>query len=85
MVTSYAGRNLEAPALIERSRRTAESACSRRPALSQHLARLALLCRNEPAIAEADVGLLVDVDVPWIPKHTKETRRPGGRTSTWTS
>src|SRR2546430_16185358 len=24
------------------------------------------------AIAEADVGLLVDVDVPWIPKHTKE-------------
>src|SRR5258706_582878 len=25
-----------------------------------------------PAIAEADVGLLVDVDVPWIPKHTKE-------------
>src|SRR4030081_3359092 len=25
-----------------------------------------------PAIAEADVGLLVDVDVPWIPTHTKE-------------
>jgi len=42
------------------------------PALSQHLARLALLCRNDAAIAEADVGLLVDVDVPWIPKHTKE-------------
>jgi acetolactate synthase-1/2/3 large subunit len=25
-----------------------------------------------PNIAEADVGLLVDVDVPWIPKLTKE-------------
>jgi acetolactate synthase I/II/III large subunit len=26
-----------------------------------------------PNVAEADVGLLVDVDVPWIPKHTKES------------
>src|SRR3989441_12955441 len=25
-----------------------------------------------PAIAGADVGLLVDVDVPWIPTQTKE-------------
>jgi len=37
-----------------------------------------------PAIAEADVGLLVDVDVPWIPKHTKENPNTCGRTSTST-
>jgi len=31
-----------------------------------------------PAIAEADVGLLVDVDVPWIRAHQEKTCRPGG-------
>src|SRR5258707_11540873 len=73
MVTSYAGRNLEAPALIEEIARLAGIRVFEAGPLYLNISRASpCFAGMMPAIAEADVGLLVDVDVPWIPKHTKE-------------
>jgi len=73
MVTSYAGRNLEAPALIEELARLAGIRVFEAGPLYLNISRASpCFAGMMPAIAEADVGLLVDVDVPWIPKHTKE-------------
>src|SRR6266581_4279878 len=73
MVTSYAGRNLEAPALIEELARLAGIRVFEASPLYLNIARASpCFAGMMPAIAEADVGLLVDVDVPWIPKQTKE-------------
>src|SRR6266705_3467729 len=73
MVTSYAGRNLEAPALIEEIARAAGIRVFEAGPLYLNISRASpCFAGMMPAIAEADVGLLVDVDVPWIPTHTKE-------------
>jgi acetolactate synthase-1/2/3 large subunit len=73
MVTSYAGRNLEAPALVEEVARLAGIRVFEAGPLYLNISRASpCFAGIMPAIAEADVGLLVDVDVPWIPKHTKE-------------
>src|SRR6266478_125940 len=73
MVTSYAGRNLEAPALIEEIARTAGIRVFEAGPLHLNISRASpCFAGIMPAIAAADVGLLVDVDVPWIPQHTKE-------------
>jgi acetolactate synthase-1/2/3 large subunit len=73
MVTSYAGRNLEAPALIEELARFAGIRVYEAGPLYLNISRASpCFAGMMPAIADADVGLLVDVDVPWIPKHTKE-------------
>src|SRR3979490_684257 len=73
MVTSYAGRKLEAPALIEEIARLAGIRVFEAGPLYLNISRASpCFAGIVPAIAEADVGLLVDVDVPWIPKHTKE-------------
>src|SRR5258706_1480664 len=73
MVTSYAGRKLEAPALIEEIARLAGIRVFEAGPLYLNISRASpFFAGMMPAIAEADVGLLVDVDVPWIPKHTKE-------------
>src|SRR6266513_298691 len=73
MVTSYAGRNLEAPALVEEIALLAGIRVFEAGPLYLNISRASpCFAGMMPAIAEADVGLLLDVDVPWIPKHTKE-------------
>jgi acetolactate synthase-1/2/3 large subunit len=73
MVTSYAGRNPAAPALIEELARFAGIRVFEASPLYLNISRASpCFAGMMPAIADADVGLLVDVDVPWIPKHTKE-------------
>ena len=73
MVTSYAGRNLEAPALIEELARFAGIRVFEANPLYLNISRASpCFLGMMPNIAEVDVGLLVDVDVPWIPKQTKE-------------
>lgn len=73
MVTSYAGRNTEAPALIEEIARLAGIRVFEASPLYLNISRASpCFAGMMPSIAEVDVGLLVDVDVPWIPKQTKE-------------
>jgi acetolactate synthase-1/2/3 large subunit len=73
MVTCYAGRNQQAPALIEELATFAGIRVYEAGPLYLNISRASpCFAGMMPAIAEADVGLLVDVDVPWIPKHTKE-------------
>src|SRR6266702_2546823 len=73
MVTSYAGRNTEAPALIEELARLAGIRVYEASPLYLNISRASpCFAGMMPNIAQADVGLLVDVDVPWIPKQTKE-------------
>ena len=75
LVTAYAGRNPRAPGLIEELARLAGIRVFEFNPLHLNVAR------NSPCyggmmpgkhVAEADVGLLVDVDVPWIPTDTRE-------------
>jgi acetolactate synthase-1/2/3 large subunit len=73
MVTSYAGRNPRAPALIEELALFAGIRVYEASPLYLNISRASpCFAGMMPNIAEADVGLLVDVDVPWIPKQTKE-------------
>src|SRR6266508_3288405 len=76
MVTSYAGRNLEAPALIDELARFAGLRVFEASPLYLNISRASpCFAGMTPNTAQADVGLLVDVDVPWIPKQTKENPR----------
>src|SRR2546427_2210610 len=73
MVTSYAGRNLEAPALIEEIARLAGIRVFEASPLYLNISRASpCFAGLMPAIAEADVGLLVDVDVPGVPTQNQE-------------
>jgi len=73
LVTCYAGRNPEAPPLIEELARLAGIRVYEAGPATLNISRASpFFLGMMPSIAEADVGLLVDVDVPWIPKHTKE-------------
>jgi acetolactate synthase-1/2/3 large subunit len=73
LVACYAGRNPEAPALIEELARTAGIRVYEAGPVHLNISRASpYFLGMMPAIAEADVGLMIDVDVPWIPKHTKE-------------
>lgn len=74
LVTAYAGRNHEAPALIERL----AELCGMR--VCEFNSVYLNIRRNSPYFAgynpaaftaHADFGLMVDVDVPWIPKTTR--------------
>jgi acetolactate synthase-1/2/3 large subunit len=74
LVTAYAGRNHEAPALIERL----AELCGMR--VCEFNSVYLNIRRNSPYFAgynpaaftaQADFGLMVDVDVPWIPKTTR--------------
>jgi len=72
MVTSYAGRKHERRA-DRGDRRPRGIRVFEAGPLYLNISRASpCFAGMMPAIAEADVGLLVDVDVPWIPKHTKE-------------
>jgi acetolactate synthase-1/2/3 large subunit len=75
LIASYAGRNPLAPGLIEELARLAGIRVFEFNPLHLNIAR------SSPCfgglmpgrhVAEADVGLLVDVDVPWIPRDTRE-------------
>ena len=74
LVTAYAGRNHEAPALIERL----AELCGMR--VCEFNSIYLNIRRNSPYFAgynpaaftaQTDFGLMVDVDVPWIPKTTR--------------
>ena len=73
--TAYAGRNSRAPEVIEELARLAGIRVFDFYPLHVNISRVspcyggALPGRH---VAEADVGLLVDVDVPWIPADTRE-------------
>lgn len=75
LIASYAGRHPRAPHLIEELARAAGIRVFEFNPLHLNIAR------NSPCfggmmpgrhVAQADVGLLVDVDVPWIPRDTRE-------------
>jgi acetolactate synthase-1/2/3 large subunit len=74
LVTAYAGRNREAPALIEKL----AVVCGMR--VCEFNTIYMNIRRDSPYFAgynpaafteQADFGLMVDVDVPWIPKTTR--------------
>lgn len=74
LVTAYAGRNHAAPALIEKL----ASLCGMR--VCEFNSIYLNIRRNSPYFAgynpgafteQADFGLMLDVDVPWIPKSTR--------------
>ena len=74
LVTAYAGRNREAPALIEKL----AALCGMR--VCEFNTIYMNIRRDSPYFAgynpaafteQADFGLMVDVDVPWIPKTTR--------------
>ena len=74
LVTAYAGRNHAAPALIEKL----AMVCGMR--VCEFNSIYLNIRRNSPFFAgynpaafteQADFGLMVDVDVPWIPKTTR--------------
>ena len=74
LVTAYAGRNHAAPALIEKL----ASLCGLR--VCEFNSIYLNIRRNSPFFAgynpaafteQADFGLMLDVDVPWIPKTTR--------------
>ena len=75
MVTTYAGRNLEAPAAIEELAMLAGIRVFEPSPTQMNISRKAI-CHGGFSSAKhvplADVGLMVDVDVPWIPKVTQE-------------
>jgi len=75
LITAYAGRNRRAPGVIEELARLAGIRVFEFNPAYLNLSRASpcwsgLLPGRH--VAEADVGLLVDVDVPWIPSNTRE-------------
>lgn len=77
-ITSYLGRRPEAVGVLDALAR--ECAI---PVYESHPSRLNIPHDSPchagfepgPAIREADVGLLIDVDVPWLPKFARENAR----------
>jgi acetolactate synthase I/II/III large subunit len=75
LITSYAGRNRRAPAVIEELARLAGIRVFEFNPLHLNISRASPCWGGlSPGghVAAADVGLLVDVDVPWIPRDTRE-------------
>lgn len=75
LISCYAGRNPKAPALIEELARLAGIRVFEYHPGHLNISR-ASPCWGGLApgkhVAQADVGLMVDVDVPWIPSDTRE-------------
>jgi len=75
LVTSYAGRNPEAPALIEELANLLGIRVFESHPLHLNISRNAdCYVGGAPGehLAKADVGLMIDVDVPWIPTQSQE-------------
>src|SRR5690606_25445562 len=75
LITAYAGRNPETPALIDELARFAGiRVCEFNPIYLNIRRDSPCFAGYQPGpyVKDADVGLLVDVDVPWIPKTTEE-------------
>ncbi len=74
LVTAYAGRNLEAPALIEQLATMAGIRVCEFNSVHLNIRRDSPCFGGYlpgPFAEKADFGLLLDVDVPWIPKTTR--------------
>ena len=75
LITSYAGRNPRAPQVIEELARFAGMRVFEFNPVHLNISRASPAWGGTlpgPHVAQADAGLLVDVDVPWIPKDTRE-------------
>lgn len=75
LITAYAGRNRRAPEVIEALARFAGIRVFEFNPVYLNLSRASPCWGGlQPGrhVTDADVGLLVDVDVPWVPKETRE-------------
>lgn len=75
LVTAYAGRNQATPALLERLARLAGIRVCEFNTVHMNISRGSpCFAGYQPApfVATADLGILLDVDVPWVPKTTHE-------------
>ena len=75
LLTSYAGRNNAAPALIEELARFCGMRVCEPHTTTLNISRGSACFAGEMPgahLSAADVGLLVDVDVPWIPRTARE-------------
>lgn len=75
LVTAYAGRNPDTPAVIDRLARLAGVRVCEFNTIHLNIPRESpCFAGYQPApyVSDADLGLMVDVDVPWIPKTTRE-------------
>jgi len=75
LITTYAGRNQAAPAVIEELALLAGIRVFESSPVYLNLQRKSV-CHGGHVVAnhvpQADVGLMVDVDVPWIPQEVQE-------------
>jgi acetolactate synthase-1/2/3 large subunit len=74
LITAYAGRNPQAPALLgELARLTGTRVIEFNPLYLSipHDSPCFAGFMASPHVEKADFGLLLDVDVPWIPKYTR--------------
>jgi acetolactate synthase-1/2/3 large subunit len=73
LITSYAGRTLGTSEAIERLAEFAGIRVFESNMINNMSHEGPCFCGNAPGpyVAQADVGLLVDVDVPWFPRDTK--------------
>ena len=74
LITAYAGRNTRTPALLdELARLTATRVIEFSPLYLSipHDSPCFAGFMASPHVEKADFGLMMDVDVPWIPKYTK--------------
>jgi acetolactate synthase-1/2/3 large subunit len=77
-ITSYLGRKAEAPAVLDALARECGIAVFDSHSYHVNISRDSpCFAGFEPAhgLQEADVGLLLDVDVPWLPQFAKENPR----------
>lgn len=75
LITAYAGRNPKTPAVLDELARLAGIRVCEFSTIYLNIPRESpCFAGYQPApfVATADVGLMVDVDVPWIPKTTQE-------------
>lgn len=75
LVSAYAGRHPETPALIDRLARFCGMGVYESNPIQLNIPRDSpCFCGVLPtaAVADADFGLLVDVDVPWLPNQANE-------------
>ncbi|MBI4966647.1 MAG: thiamine pyrophosphate-requiring protein [Rhodospirillales bacterium] len=74
LISSYAGRNPKAPALVDALARLAGMRVYESNAIHLNIPRDSPCFAGflaGPELGDADFGLLVDVDTPWVPKFAK--------------